>query len=281
MEQCNIFISYSKPDDPLAQAIKNELNKCLLSCKVFTFSTDITPGNRWFEGVLDELKNADVLIILVTPHSIQASHWVWFELGYFWSKHNPEQNKEKLCLPLCLDGVARPTLIADLQVQMTSLNDDSKLEDFFKVLKNKFGESKNHVNLKGIKDAVQNLSTVINSKHHSEIPQTSPYEGYSDDELVLRMAQLIEDNVEHYYNADYDMYLVTSPSILTSKPVNFEDFDKEYQLPLGTSRRLLEQVMLKHFNRIVEFRGDNIIKFIEQPKNPPESPPQYKGDIPF
>jgi hypothetical protein len=74
----SVFISHSHADAPLAR----ELSKALANGGIRPWLPDeeIRPGERWKERLLEELRSARVVIVLLTPASVQ-SPWTFFEVG--------------------------------------------------------------------------------------------------------------------------------------------------------------------------------------------------------
>jgi hypothetical protein len=81
----NIFISHAHTERELAEAWKGLLTAIFPAVKVF-YSSDTDPGGgtgagRWQDAVLHQLQNADRILALLTPQSVD-SPWVLFEYGY-------------------------------------------------------------------------------------------------------------------------------------------------------------------------------------------------------
>lgn len=83
----HIFLSHSSDDSELAREIEHFIVLEFQGATVFRSSSPsvIPLGWPWLEVVLNNLASADILLVLLTPQSINRL-WVGFEVGYFWSK---------------------------------------------------------------------------------------------------------------------------------------------------------------------------------------------------
>ncbi len=76
-----IFISHIHEEDTIAQAIKNELDGCFHN-NVNIFLSEIIPfGDDWQNSVNTYLKQADLILILFSPDSVERP-WINVEAGY-------------------------------------------------------------------------------------------------------------------------------------------------------------------------------------------------------
>jgi len=76
-----IFISHIHEEGTIAQAIKNELEKCF-PAKVHVYLSEIVPfGDDWQKSVNTNLKEANLILILFSPDSIERP-WINIEAGY-------------------------------------------------------------------------------------------------------------------------------------------------------------------------------------------------------
>jgi hypothetical protein len=73
-----VFISYSRTDAPLARELSTALAKAGL--RPWLDADEIHAGERWKERVAQELRDARVMVVLLTPASAQ-SPWTYFEVG--------------------------------------------------------------------------------------------------------------------------------------------------------------------------------------------------------
>jgi len=72
------FISYSKQDKRLAEAVKTEMEK--LKIKVFMASASLQPGQNWSAEILNNLKRSN-WVILLASRSACTSAFVNQEVG--------------------------------------------------------------------------------------------------------------------------------------------------------------------------------------------------------
>ena len=77
----SVFISYARGDEKRAREVR-ELIRSLDSAGLDTWldETEIRAGEDWEKQIEDELRRAQVMVILLTPES-SKSPWTLFELG--------------------------------------------------------------------------------------------------------------------------------------------------------------------------------------------------------
>lgn len=138
-----IFISHSSKDGEVVQILTQQMELCFAG-KVEIFASTIQPGENWFQKVMEKLNQADAIVTLITPNSVNESHWVWFELGYFWARHdeslkNPN-DKKKVYYPVYWKVTPDqwPNPVKDLQIQAVPISDQNGLLEFFRVLCDQF-----------------------------------------------------------------------------------------------------------------------------------------------
>lgn len=111
----NIFFSYSSKDKELADEIARKLTDP--NIKIFMDQFNLQAGDNWKIVLSDHLKNADILISILTENSIKST-WVSSEMsaafGYF-----RESGKPKI-LPIYFDNVPLPEEINHIQVLSAS-----------------------------------------------------------------------------------------------------------------------------------------------------------------
>jgi hypothetical protein len=95
-----IFISYANAEAGFAEALKNALSE--LGHTLWWFEEGIAPGQKLQETIFDQLRNADALLILVSPSSLR-SQWVGHELGA--ALAYSEERGKPLIIPVLLGGV--------------------------------------------------------------------------------------------------------------------------------------------------------------------------------
>jgi len=80
----NIFLSYISEEGKLANFLKSELEKLSPEIKIFSYSHDIEIGTEWERKIKENLENCDLLMILISPLSIER-RWLTLEFGAFWA----------------------------------------------------------------------------------------------------------------------------------------------------------------------------------------------------
>ncbi|MGH2510391.1 MAG: toll/interleukin-1 receptor domain-containing protein, partial [Ktedonobacteraceae bacterium] len=83
-----LFISHATSDGEFATAVKQEIEKVFANgVSVFCTSSPgaIPVGADWLSDIEGKLDNAQAVIAIVTPVSIERP-WIWFEIGATWGK---------------------------------------------------------------------------------------------------------------------------------------------------------------------------------------------------
>jgi hypothetical protein len=101
----NVFLSYSKRDADFAMQVRDVISQ--LEVRTFIHG-DLSAGENWPEKLRAEIRSADLVIALVTPHTLNSS-WMNQELGAAWVLKKPilaiESRKDLIRrLPLKFSG---------------------------------------------------------------------------------------------------------------------------------------------------------------------------------
>lgn len=286
-----IFISHSSNDKQLAEVIKEQVEHVLVSVKpdVFVSSAPdaIDVGDRWFETIIKKLQIADALIVLVTPTSVERK-WVWFEIGYFWSKR--DQGRGHI-YPLYLPQVtAIPHPLSELQAK--SLDSEHEISVVFGKLCNQFQIPECNTELVSIDE----IRSVVQAYPISSLPPNLPHPSvfmqsslYTDEELIEKLDDFLKKEFQPIQKAadkaafnimgedapymgthqaiwiaiEEDPTILQTPSgIFSGQVIDYRELDEKLRLPLGTSRRLLKKVAERYY--LVPREGndwDNSIRF--------------------
>jgi nucleoside 2-deoxyribosyltransferase len=81
-----VFISHSNVDMVFARHVRNLLVQ-RVNAQVFT-TEDLSAGEKWESKLRNELSSTDVVVALLTPHSVDSS-WVLHEIGAAWALEKP------------------------------------------------------------------------------------------------------------------------------------------------------------------------------------------------
>lgn len=124
-----LFLSHAATDAPVAQFLAVALRRETDGLAIFVASRagDIPAGDQWLPAITDELLQADVYLVLLTPVSI-TRRWLWFETGAAWWS-------EKRLLPVTAAGLEKhevPFPLAALQV--LKLDDPDEVMQLAKAL---------------------------------------------------------------------------------------------------------------------------------------------------
>lgn len=255
-----VFISHATSTDKhLAEVLKNQLEYSLSSIKpeIFVSSTPeaIDIGTRWFDTVIEKLKTAKALILLITPQSVER-HWVWFELGFFWS-----QAREHI-YPLYVPTVKSiPHPLSEIQAK--SLSNLNELEVFLNKLHNQFGIIPENAGAFYIDEIIAAANEYLGqgSQNQPSIDIGSR-EGYSDEALAEMITEYIEQQRLRYGHSLRVRDLIGNfePNLFTGALIDFNKLDIDLQIPPGASKRLLKLVAARQ-GLIPKVETENNIRF--------------------
>jgi hypothetical protein len=105
-----VFISHSSENKDFAELVQNALQAA--GIQVLIDST-IEPGEPWEHALRSFVNKADVLLILVSQHSL-ASEWVRFECLSFLARKKESPGLE--LIPILIDDSGLPSFLANYQV---------------------------------------------------------------------------------------------------------------------------------------------------------------------
>jgi TIR domain len=115
-----VFISHASDDRRLAIELKNLIQRSL-AVDVFCSSDvgDIEPGKKWFDQIMDHLKQANVCIAIMTPNSVYFSPWVAYEAGGAYLRFETNPNSSSLFVVSACGLTPRdvPSPFRELQIQ--------------------------------------------------------------------------------------------------------------------------------------------------------------------
>jgi hypothetical protein len=270
-----IFISHSSKDGDLARLLKQQIELCF-SNDVEVFAADINPGENWFDKVMSKLNLADAIAVLITPDSVNSSHWVWFELGYFWARHDDSlrnsETKQKIYYPLYVNGIEWPNPVEDLKVQAALLSSAGELGNFFNQLCQQFKNGNTaRIDLEAIIElaanyAKQNKAVETKSKKSTVQSRTDSADvvqiADKDQESYEKLKEWIWRQRDRYQIIDFSMLKTKEhiPNIFDGRLIYYKELDDELHIRWGTSKNLLKAVALE-FKLVPTFEGYDTIKF--------------------
>lgn len=241
-----VFISHAASDALIAELVKGEIDRVFAKA-IDVFATSVPgslpPGTDWLEQVRKHLDAASVVLVLITPTSINRP-WVWFEVGASWNKM---VSKNGLILPLVVAEVDKGELPEPLsRLQAKSLAVAAEIKEVFEHLIAQFGIGDIKALKPGpLKDKIPKYSKVkiSDADASSRTFYAGPYEGYSDEELKEVIDQEIFQFAEHheYGHSDGD-----ARHLFTGELMHFRNFDRQHQLPAGTAKRLVVDVAARY-----------------------------------
>ena len=123
-----IFVSHTKADSEVAQAITNVLNNAFEgNVHLYLASREVIGGEEWKKELKKELKERDAIICVITPESVR-SPWLFIEWSAFWIA-------DKRFYLLINDEIRVSDLVQPMQDrQMTLVQQKSSVINLFKAL---------------------------------------------------------------------------------------------------------------------------------------------------
>jgi TIR domain len=100
MPSFNIFLSYSHQDEPLKDQLNVFLAPLRRNGKIAVWHDhQILPGQEWDAAIKQELTEADIILLLVSPHFL-ASDYIWqHEISKAMERH---ERRETTVVPIIL-----------------------------------------------------------------------------------------------------------------------------------------------------------------------------------
>jgi hypothetical protein len=106
----DIFISHIHEEAIAAEGVRRYLADFDLDAFLSSENWELRLGERWFDRITDELKAANIVILMLSPNSV-ARPWINFEAGWAWGQ-------DKVTIPACFGGLevgSMPRPYSDLQ----------------------------------------------------------------------------------------------------------------------------------------------------------------------
>lgn len=273
-----IFISHSSPDGSLARLLKQQIELCFDN-RVEAFAADIEPSENWFDKVMDKLNQAEAIVLLIAHNSVRLSHWVWFELGYFWARHDDvllsADKKKKIYYPLYIDDIKWPSPVEDLKIQAALLSDVDQLGRFFGQLVRQFsGGNTTQINMDAIIAEAKSYakqSQTMTVRVGQSVSKTSPNPQITyldeDQEDYEKIKEWIFRQRDAYRTLDWSLAALAGfsgekpkPNIFRNSLIFYKELDEELDLTRGAAKRILKGVAAE-FKLIPAFEGKDTIRF--------------------
>lgn len=115
----DVFSSFVHEEQQVAEAVQSLLKEQLRKVNVFLSSDQwqMFAGEIWLDRIRDELASAKVILLMLSPRSIDRP-WVNFEAGAAWISG-------KAIVPACYGGLAKANLSKPYSsIQALNLEDD-------------------------------------------------------------------------------------------------------------------------------------------------------------
>jgi hypothetical protein len=188
MHDFTLFISWSQqPSQAIAEELKNWINVCFPSVKVF-LSTEIAAGQRWGREVADRLEYIDYGFLIYTKNNLD-SLWMAFEAGALSKRH-----VESRLVPLLFD-VSPSDLHSTVSQFQSRLFDQENFRRLLVEFNNLLPEAlqRNPASLNGVFEFTwsqleNNINTILNSPKNTGAAVVR-----SDREILEEMLERVRD----------------------------------------------------------------------------------------
>lgn len=186
-QELKIFISHDAEDKALAVAIKTFLESIFNQAEVFVSTRDLSGGEVWIKTLQKQLRQATVIIALVTSYSYE-NPWLFFESGAGFI--------EEKTIPLCVGEQTIETLSPPLSLLHARNLDEEGLESLANDIARLAGTRKPPVytlkeeTLKAVKELLHSRQSVV-KKEDDDIFLES--ESSYDPELYKRCKALSKE----------------------------------------------------------------------------------------
>lgn len=258
-----LFISHATSDGEFAQVLQAEIIKVFADgIDVFCTSSPggIEPSKDWLNSIEEKIDNAQAVIVIVTPVSIERP-WLWFEVGAFWLRARKDQTA---IYPLCAPEINLSDLPSPLdRLQALSMGKAQDLKLLFEGLIKQFGFGKiSSFRASNISRRIPKYKNVklsdIDMQERSLY--SGEYKGYSDEELKEIIHSEYLSKTAHEIINYPSVYSNRESSIYRGKLIHFRKLDKDLKLPPGTAKKLLIEVAAA-FGLEPTTSHDNVVRF--------------------
>jgi tetratricopeptide (TPR) repeat protein len=141
----SVFISHTHSDQPIADALAELMQKLFGSKVTVNYSSrkelegGIPPGDDWFRWIVEQVRNANAALILLTPASIQKP-WVIWESGAVAGAAFANSGDEVRVFPLTFGIKASDVPTPFARTQLVTGTDESEIGKLVDDLFNRFGK---------------------------------------------------------------------------------------------------------------------------------------------
>jgi hypothetical protein len=258
-----LFISHASSDGEFAQVLQNEIGKVFADgIEVFCTSSPgaIKASKDWLASIEEKLDNAQAVIVIVTPVSIERP-WLWFEVGAFWLRARKDQTA---IYPLCAPEIDLGNLPSPLdRLQALSMGKSQDLKLLFEGLIRQFNFGKiSSFRAANITKRIPKYKNVKLDEidMQERVLYSGEYTGYSDEELKEIIYSEYLSNASDEIKDDPSLYDERESSIYSGELIHFRKFDKDLKLPPGTAKRLLIEAAAV-YGLEPDTLHDNIVRF--------------------
>ena len=220
-----IFISHIHEETSLAKVLKEWISSTFLGMiEIFVSSDpdDIPAGSQWLEKIENSISNADILIILCSPESINRP-WINFETGCCWIK-------KRSIIPICHSGLS----LSQLPVPLSMFQALDILDENFPNLLLKGLSKKLNINQIPKIDTVSMMSEILKS-----IPNFPHPENDKQDISIHQINKELRLTPEDIISI-IESWMGSRPAELNKKIIYFQEVDNELNLPNGSAQQYLE-----------------------------------------
>lgn len=222
-----IFISHSSKDKTLAALIREQIAVALdISVEnIFLTPDSVYTGADWKDAIVEALNKTNYFVILVSENSME-SNWVWFEIGYIWSKPKVP------IIPLLSSANPQDVKHPLNTLQWKSLGDRGGLRRFFSELCEYF--QMGDPNRSNVESILEQANIKIGLSSYSETD----------------INEKLKDYLQHEYKSD--------------RWIMYADLDISLGLPAGSTAKYIKLIADQE-RWGIENESDNGLRLKKQP----------------
>lgn len=258
-----IFISHASTDAEFANAVKHELEKVFANgLSVFCTSSPgvLPPGVDWLQEIERTLQEAQAVIAIVTPVSIERP-WLWFEIGATWGRGRSQDCR---IYPLCAPEVNVGELPSPLnRLHALSMGKAADLKLLFQALITQFDFGKiSSFRASNITARIPKYRSVKIKEVDLQdyVLYSGKYTGYADEELMEVIDTELFAPGEVKFVKLTISYEEREDLVHNGKLLHFKQIDRSLELPPGTAKRLVEKVA-ERYKLSPAYENENVVRF--------------------
>ncbi|MBE2226813.1 MAG: toll/interleukin-1 receptor domain-containing protein [Ignavibacteria bacterium] len=252
-----IFFSHSSKDrDCLVKLKEFFVSKTSNTIDVFLSSDgqSIPLGKDWIHKIQDSLNNSKIMIIFLTPNSIN-SQWVYFESGYTYSRNIR-------VIPVGFLGIDLNHIKPPLSIlQGFNINTEEGLNNLIGIINEEFSFNHELSFTKNEFNQVIELSPMLKSEMNNSLVSVESIEVYfTKDEDYTKDNEVVFNEIKEFMKLEkYEFQLDKSSIITHGLIVNNHDNKDEKLIRISMDPNLLNYNQVKLERIIGIIRNENLM----------------------